>query len=544
MQIYTKILLGMAVGAVVGLALGPNSPWLEHDAYRLRNGAQHTFQLDRDRAESKVALPAGPAQFEQLEVLTEARTDTAGATHTVPVWARVRLVLTERILLNDANRQIEQARGPVKSGTAIEGWLALKVVAIDGGGFESDPQPVSGMGASVIATLRPVGQAFMRGIQMVIVPLVFASLLVGVAGLGDVRRLGRLGSRTLVVYLGTTAIAVAIGLIVAHIVRPGRFIEGAERARLLAQFSGDLGAKTQQAASAPGAIDNLLAVIPTNPVASLASGDMLQIIFFAVVFGIALTSLGAEKSKPVVHFFDLVQQAMIFIIQMVMAVAPFGVAALVADVVGQSGLGVLQALLVYGGTVVAGLAIHTALIYGGLIRFGARISPLAFLKAIRPAQLIAFSTSSSSATLPVSLECAERNLGISNGVSSFVLPLGSTVNMDGTALYQGVAAMFIAQVFGMDLTLADQVGIVATATLASVGAAGVPGAGMVTLAMVLTAAGIPQVGLALILGIDRLLDMFRTTVNVTGDLAVAAVMARLEGESLTPKVEEAPAREP
>lgn len=532
MQIYTKILLGMAVGAVIGLTLGPNSPLLERDAYQVRNAARQEFRLDRNDPSSKIALPAGPLQFRQLEVIEAERVDLTGASSMVPTWARVRLVLTERVLLHDAEGRIARTQPKARAGDALEGWLELKAVAIEGGGFQSDPSPVSATGEWVIAALRPVGKAFMRGIQMVIVPLVFASLLVGVAGLGDVRKLGRLGGRTLALYLGTTAIAVSIGLVVANLIQPGRFIEGADRARLLAQFSGDLDARTQAAANAPSTIDNLLGVIPTNPVAALASGDMLQIIFFALLFGIALTVMGADASRQVVSFFDRVQQAMVVIINLVMAVAPFGVAALVADVVGQSGWGVLQALLVYGVTVTLGLALHTGLVYGGLVRLYARLPLGRFMRAIRPAQLIAFSTSSSSATLPVSMECAEKNMGVSNGVASFVLPLGSTVNMDGTALYQGVAAVFIAQVFGLDLTLGDQIGIVATATLASVGAAGVPGAGMVTLAMVLTAAGIPQVGLALILGIDRLLDMFRTAVNVTGDLAVAAAMAVGEGEQL------------
>jgi Na+/H+-dicarboxylate symporter len=223
---------------------------------------------------------------------------------------------------------------------------------------------------------------------------------------------------------------------------------------------------------------------------------------------------------------------MILIIHMVMAVAPFGVAALIAEVVGQSGVSILSALAVYALTVILGLVCLTTFVYGGLVRVLAKLPFIAFLKAARPAQLIAFSTSSSSATLPITLECAEENLGISKSVSSFVIPLGSTVNMDGTALYQGVAAIFIAQVFQVDLSLGDELGIVFAATAASIGAAGVPGAGMITLAMVLTSAGIPAVGVALILGVDRILDMFRTAVNVTGDLAVTAVMAVTEGETL------------
>ncbi|HUH06053.1 MAG TPA: dicarboxylate/amino acid:cation symporter, partial [Kofleriaceae bacterium] len=236
--------------------------------------------------------------------------------------------------------------------------------------------------------------------------------------------------------------------------------------------------------------------------------------------------------------------AMIIVIHIVMALAPFGVAALIAEVVGTSGLSVLKALVVYSLTVLVGLVLLATVVYGGLVTLFARFRWLDFMRAARPAQLIAFSTSSSSATLPITLECAEDNLGISKPVSSFVIPLGSTVNMDGTALYQGVAAIFIAQVFAVDLSLGEQLGIVLAATMASIGAAGVPGAGMITLAMVLTAAGIPTVGVALILGVDRLLDMFRTAVNVTGDLAVASVMAVSEGETLRTLSPDADAADP
>jgi Na+/H+-dicarboxylate symporter len=242
--------------------------------------------------------------------------------------------------------------------------------------------------------------------------------------------------------------------------------------------------------------------------------------------------LDNKHGQPVVVFMDRVQQAMVVIIHIVMKVAPYGVAALIAEVVGSSGFSVLKGLLVYSLTVLVGLTLHATLVYGVIVKTMARLPIRGFLRASRPAQLIAFSTSSSSAALPVTMQCAEENMGVSNPVASFVIPLGSTVNMDGTALYQGVAALFIAQVFQMDLSLSAQVGIVATATMASIGAAGVPGAGMVTLAMVLTSAGIPAVGVALILGMDRLLDMFRTAVNVTGDLAVTAAMGRMEGDDL------------
>lgn len=535
MQVYTKILIGMAVGAVIGLTLGPNSALLEHDLYSYKDGTRAEIYLDRDDPGTRIELPGpAPLGFQATEIVSGEIIDPTGARITLPMWVKGSFEITDRIALLDESGTFRQRVGK-GSGERVVAWLKLQQIPLDGGGMQTAPSPVSSLGDTVITWLSPIGALFMRLIKMVIVPLVFSSLLVGVASLGDVRKLGRLGSRTLALYLGTTAIAVTIGLLCAHLIQPGDFIDAADRTALLAQYGGAAGTRSEAAAAAPTAIESLLSIIPENPIASLSSGNMLQIIFFAVVLGIALTMLGGQgEAKPVVRFFDRIQQAMIIVIHLVMAIAPFGVAALVAEVVGTSGLSVLRALLVYGLTVLVGLAIHTVVIYGGLVRWLARLKISTFMRAIRPAQLIAFSTSSSSAALPVSMECAEQNLGVSNSVSSFVLPLGSTVNMDGTALYQGVAAVFIAQVFQMDLSLGEQVSIVLAATMASIGAAGVPGAGMVTLAMVLTASGIPQVGLALILGIDRLLDMFRTTVNVTGDLAVATVMAVAEGETLQP----------
>lgn len=535
MQVYTKILIGMAVGAVIGLTLGPNSSLLDHDLYKFKNGARAELYLDRADPATRIEFPAGvPLDFQATEVVTGEVVDATGARITVPLWVAGTFEITSRLALLDESGEFRKRVGK-RSGERVVAWLKLQQIPLDGGGIQTTPVPVSSLGDTIIAWLSPIGDLFMRLIKMVIVPLVFSSLLVGVASLGDVRKLGRMGGKTLALYLCTTAIAVTIGLACAHLIDPGAFIAPADRAALVAQFAGDAGSKSEAAASAPSAIENILAIIPENPMESLSTGNMLQIIFFAVILGVALTMLGSENDpKPVVRFFDRIQQAMIVVIHLVMALAPYGVAALVAEVVGQSGFSVLKALLVYGLTVLVGLAIHAGLIYGGLVRSLARLKWLTFMRAIRPAQLIAFSTSSSSAALPVSMECAEENLGVSNTVSSFVLPLGSTVNMDGTALYQGVAAIFIAQVFQMDLTIGDQLSIVLAATMASVGAAGVPGAGMVTLAMVLTASGIPQVGLALILGMDRILDMFRTTVNVTGDLAVTAVMAVAEGETLEP----------
>ncbi|MBV1859380.1 MAG: dicarboxylate/amino acid:cation symporter, partial [Nannocystaceae bacterium] len=447
--------------------------------------------------------------------------------------SKVNVPITNQLLLRDKTGETLEALGNPEVGDTVPVWIKHQHTELESGGFTVWPIPISGFGDTLISWMKPVGDAFMRLIKMVIVPLVFSSLLVGVASLGDIRKLGRMGLRTLGLYMGTTAAAVSIGLGVAHLINPGSFIDERSRVALQAQFEGAAGSTADAAAEAPSTIENILNIIPGNPIESLVSGDMLQVIFFAVLLGVALTFLDNKDGQPVVTLMDRVQNAMVVIIHIVMKIAPYGVAALVAEVVGTSGFSVLKGLFVYGLTVLIGLALHGAIVYGLIVKYLAKLPILGFLRAARPAQLIAFSTSSSSAALPVSMECAEENLGVSNPVASFVIPLGSTVNMDGTALYQGVAAIFIAQVFQMDLSFGDQIGIVATATMASVGAAGVPGAGMVTLAMVLTATGIPTVGVALILGMDRLLDMFRTGLNVTGDLAVTAAIGRSEGDELS-----------
>ncbi len=548
MQVYTKILIGMLVGAVLGLTLGPNSSFLEADLYKVTSWERLDLQTDKDDPSTAFRLPAKPKtpggkastpkplRIKILETQTAELTDAAGDTETLPAWSRVDLPITKQLLLRDKNGAVIEALTKdgvaPKLGDTVPVWIKHQHTELESGGHTVWPVPISGFGDTLISWMKPIGDAFMRLIKMVIVPLVFASLLVGVASLGDIRKLGRMGLRTLGLYMGTTAAAVSIGLAVAHIINPGSFIDERSRVALQAQFEGAADSTADAAAEAPSTVENLLNIIPGNPVESLVSGDMLQVIFFAVLFGVALTFLDNKDGQPVVTLLDRVQNAMVVIIHIVMKLAPYGVAALVAEVVGTSGFSVLKGLAVYGLAVLIGLALHGAIVYGLIVKYLAKLPIMGFLRAARPAQLIAFSTSSSSAALPVSMECAEENLGVSNPVASFVIPLGSTVNMDGTALYQGVAAIFIAQVFQMDLSFGDQLGIVATATMASIGAAGVPGAGMVTLAMVLTASGIPTVGVALILGMDRLLDMFRTGLNVTGDLAVTAAMGRAEGDDL------------
>ena len=389
---------------------------------------------------------------------------------------------------------------------------------------------------SALTAIEPAGSAWIRLITMVVVPLVVASLIVGTASLGDVTKLGRIGGKTIAYYLATTAIAVSIGLLLSNLVSPGSHMDPAVLESLRATYLAEGESRVEIAQRAPSLIEALLEMIPRNPVQAMASGQMLPIIFFTIFFGAAISVLPEGRKGPLLGFFHGVNDAAMVMIHWIMKLAPYAVFALIGAVVARFGMDMLRSLLVYSLTVLAGLALHLSVTYPAALRFLGRVSPLPFFRRIRAAPLIAFSTSSSNATLPVTMEVAEEGVGISPEVSSFVLPLGATINMDGTALYQAVATMFIAQVLVGDISFAAQLGIVLTATLASIGAAGVPSAGIIILIVVLQQAlppGVdPAVGIALILGVDRILDMCRTAVNVTGDLTAATVIARSEGELL------------
>ncbi len=382
-----------------------------------------------------------------------------------------------------------------------------------------------------------VGELFLRALRFVAVPIVLFSLVAGTASLDDVRQLGRIGGRTVAIYLFTTSLAISIGLGLADLVRPGTRVPDALRDRLAASGAAHAGDKLA-AASAPDAWRTLAELLPTNPFAALAEGRMLQVVVLSVLLGIALTLIPRERARPVLEAVRGLEAAVLALVHLVMRTAPVAVFCLVARVVADLGLDVLGALLAYTLTVLAGLAAMVLVVYPAALRLFARVSPRRFFRAILPAQLLAFSSSSSSATLPVTMECVEERLGVRRDVTSFVIPLGATVNMDGTALYQGVATLFIAQLYGIHLGLGAQLGIVLTATLASIGTAGVPGVGIVMLVIVLQAAGLPpeamKGGIAIIFGIDRLLDMCRTVANVTGDCMVAAVVGRAEGALAEP----------
>lgn len=367
--------------------------------------------------------------------------------------------------------------------------------------------------------IKPFGDLFLRMIKLIIVPLVLSSLVVGAASMGDVKKLGRIGGKTVAYYLITTAVAVTIGLILGNLIVPGAGLSIPVDAEVQAQ-------------AAPKIVDTLLNIIPDNPLSSLVQGNMLQIIAFALFLGIGITLVG-EKGKPFLSFFESMAEVMYKITAVVMSYAPIGVFALITPVVAVNGPAVLLPLAKVIVAVYIGCILHAAIMYSSMVKAFAKMNPITFFKGAAPASTVAFSTCSSAGTLPVTLKCAQENLGVSESVSSFVLPLGATINMDGTALYQGVCALFVAQVYGLELSLAQQLTIVLTATLASVGTAGVPGAGFIMLTMVLTAVGLPLEGSALIAGIDRVLDMARTSINVTGDISAAVVIAATENELST-----------
>lgn len=365
--------------------------------------------------------------------------------------------------------------------------------------------------------IKPFGTLFLNLIKLIIVPLVFSSLITGVGNLNDVKQLGRLGGKTLAFYLITTAFAVSLGLIMANVFNVGGgYVLPTEE--LVVEVK-----------EAPSVIETLLGIIPANPLKALVEGNMLQIIAFAIILGSGILVLG-EKGKILFNVFDSLAETMYVITGAIMRLAPIGVFALIVPVIAEHGTGILQSLLRLIIIAYAASFIHAGVVYSASVQFLGGMSPIKFFKGISPASILAFTTSSSSGTLPVTMKCCEDNLGVSKPVASFVLPLGATINMDGTAIYQGVSALFIAQVFGVSLSIGQQLGIVLTATLASIGTAGVPGAGMIMLTLVLQSTGLPLEGIALIAGVDRILDMIRTSVNVTGDAACAVVVAKSEGE--------------
>lgn len=380
--------------------------------------------------------------------------------------------------------------------------------------------------------IKPLGTAFINLLVMVVVPLIMASLIVGTASLGDLRKLGRIGAKTVGFYLFATMLAVAFGLGAGLILGPGTGMDVEIRDGMVSEYAENASSRVDQAIAQREKTsigEFLVRIIPRNPFKAMADTDFLGIIFFALFFGITLTLLTEERRKPIVDVLNSVNDAMIVMVKLVMKVAPIGVFALIASVSAQFGYQVLLPLMKYVTIAVGTMIVYSILFYPTVLRM-VGMPPLLFFKRYYEVMLFAFSTSSSNATLPLNLQVTEKDLGVSSDVASFVLPLGATVNMNGTAIYQGVSVIFIAQVAGWDLTTADLLTVIVMATLASIGAAGVPGIGMVTLTLVLTQLGIDLTWIAMVVGVERILDMTRTAVNVTGDTVCAVLVAKSEGE--------------
>lgn len=386
--------------------------------------------------------------------------------------------------------------------------------------------------------IKPVGTIFIRLLQLIAIPLVLASLIVGINKLGDLGSLSRIGGKTLLIFVFTTTIAVSLGLVTVNLIRPGEALPDSTRDRLMNAYAENAQTRQQRASQVleEGPLAPIVNMVPDNFFNAASSNtNMFQVLLIALIFGVALLQIPKSKSGPLLEFFDSLNEVIMKLIDFIMLLAPYGafalIAAIMVELAGSSPmetLSLLNALGLYSIAVVCGLLLHLFLVYSTIVRLLGKVKFTYFLKQMRQAFLVAFSTSSSNATLPVTMDCVTNKLKVKEEVSSFVLPLGATVNMDGTSLYQAVATVFIAQALGLDLSLADQLTIVLTATLASIGTAGVPGAGIIMLVIVLKAVDIPVEGIALILGIDRILDMIRTVVNISGDAAVALAIHQLE----------------
>lgn len=403
-------------------------------------------------------------------------------------------------------------------------------------------------GADFIANwIKPIGSIFVKLLKLIAVPLILASLIKGISDLKDISKFASIGLKTIIIYVLTTVVAISIGLLLVNSLSPGDGVSQETISKLTDTYAGNTSVQGKiaeagrQQASRP--LDFLEAMVPDNAFTALSNNKlMLQVIFLAIFLGISLLLVGEKSAKPLKDFFDSLNDVVLKMVDLIMLTAPYAVFSLLANVVVSSGdPDLLYALLFYSGVVVGGLLLMICF-YLSLVSLLTKKNPLWFLKQISPAQLLAFSTSSSAATLPVTMERVEEHLGVDKEVSSFVLPVGATINMDGTSLYQAVAAVFIAQALDFDLTFSDQLMIVLTALLASIGSAAVPGAGMVMLVIVLESVGFPAdklaIGLALIFAVDRPLDMCRTMVNVTGDATVSMIIAKLEGKLHSPKSKE------
>lgn len=420
------------------------------------------------------------------------------------------------------------ARRPALHVRILFGLLVGAVLGITANVFWRDAPALAW---TVDTVAQPIGQIFLRMLFMVVVPLVFTSLVLGVTGLGDLTRLGRISARTMGLFLATTLAAGALGILLVNVVGPGEALDPTIRAGLMAEFSDQAADRVEAAGQTGFGIQTFVNIVPRNPVDSAARGDMLGLIFFSLVFGIGMSLAGRERSEPLLKVIDGIAGAVEVMIGIAMKLAPLGVAALIFAVTARFGFDLLRSLALYAVVVLVGLAIHQVVTLGLVARVLAGIRPSELFRRSRALMLTAFSTSSSNATLPTTIRTARENFGVSPEVSGFVLPLGATMNMNGTALFEGVTVLFLAQAFGVDLSLTTQAVVLVMVVLTAVGASGVPSGSIPLLILILETVGVPGEGIALVLGIDRILDMARTVPNVTGDLVASIVVDRWEAGS-------------
>ena len=374
----------------------------------------------------------------------------------------------------------------------------------------------------------PVGQIFLRLLFMIVMPLVFASISLGVAGLGDLRRVGRVGAKALGFFLVSTVLSATVGILLVLAVRPGSRVDPEVQSRLMTTYASDASSRVEAAAQTNFGIETLVNIVTRNPLRSAVEMDMLGVIFFGIMFGAALTLIAAARAEPMLRWLEAVQEVVIKIVEMAMKLAPLGVFALIYGVTSRFGLELLAPLARYVSVVIVGLLIHVVVTLSLIVRFVGGLSPRVFYSRIKAAMITAFSTSSSAATLPTNIAVAEQNLGMPSSIAGFVLPLGNTMCMNGTSLYEGVTVIFLAQVFGVTFTVPQMIVVMGLSVITAVGAAGVPGGSIPLLVGILAMFGVPGEGIALILGIDRLLDMSRTVVNITGDQVATMYVARSE----------------
>ncbi|MDA1080442.1 MAG: dicarboxylate/amino acid:cation symporter [Gemmatimonadetes bacterium] len=427
---------------------------------------------------------------------------------------------------------MSESIGNTGKGMKLHTKILLALVVGGAVGVAANLQ-LGGDAASVVWVNKylagPAGQIFLRLLFMIVMPLVFASIALGVAGLGDLRKVGRVGGKAIGYFMGTTFLAASFGLALVQVVKPGSRVPESVKAELMATYADDASTKIDLQATGGFGIETFVNIVTRNPVKSAADGDMLGVIFFALMFGAALTLMNPERAKPMIDVLNALNDVVILIVGMAMKLAPFGVAGLIFGVTSRFGFALLQPLAGYVLVVMGALILHLAINLSLILRFVMGISPVLYFTRVRSALITAFSTSSSSATLPAALKAAEDDLGVPPTIAGFVLPLGSTMCMNGTSIFEGITVIFLCQVFGVDLTFGMMIVVIIMSVITAIGAAGVPGGSIPLLVGILAIVGVPGEGIAIVLGVDRILDMSRTTVNVAGDISATLFVAKSEG---------------